>query len=177
MPNKSVLDNRLHAPSLNDRRNCNPQPTVGVALPVGGATPPRWAINDMNKKTRNITIGALFIGVLTYSTVDTYWPKWFPSTEIVVRNESGQQVRSIVIEAPRRSVDFGTLEPGDVVTKKIERRPPESGFYPDQHGTLADGTSITPSRVRGADMQAFSRLEYIVNPDGTIGGNVGLATE
>jgi hypothetical protein len=137
----------------------------------------RWAGGKMNKRKRNLVLGVLFLGLLIYSVVDQHWPRWFPKTEIVVKNESGQQVPSIVIDAPGESVTFGPLEPGKVVTRKIKRRRPESGFYPNQHGALADGTIIKPARVRGADMQAFVKLEYIVHPDGTIGGQVGVATD
>ena len=131
----------------------------------------------MNKRKRDIGIGIMFLGLLIYSAVDQYWPKWFPKTEIVVRNESGQQVPNIVIDTPGETVTFGPLEPGQVVTRKIKRQRPESGFYPNQHGTLADGTIISPTRVRGADMRAFAKLEYIVQPDGTIGGQVDMATD
>lgn len=37
--NKSVVDNRLLAPSRNDPFGYNPQPCIGVELPVAGATP------------------------------------------------------------------------------------------------------------------------------------------
>ena len=132
---------------------------------------------NMNKKKRNLVLGVIFLGLLIYSVVERFGPRWFPMTEIVVRNESGQQVLNIVIEAPGESVTFGPLEPGEVVTRKIKRRRPESSFYPNQNGALGDGTIIKPTRVRGADLQAFVKLDYIVHPDGTIGGQVGLATD
>jgi hypothetical protein len=38
-PNKTVVDNRLPAPSRNDPPDYNPYSCCGVALPVAGATP------------------------------------------------------------------------------------------------------------------------------------------
>jgi hypothetical protein len=47
LPNKTVVDNRLPAPSRNDPRNHKPLPCSGVALPVAGATPRRSAKNRL----------------------------------------------------------------------------------------------------------------------------------
>jgi hypothetical protein len=131
----------------------------------------------MDKRTRNVVVGALFLVVLIYSIADYHWPRWFPKTEIIVRNESGQEVQSIVIEAPGESITFGPLQSGDVVTKKINRRRPAAGFSPNQHGALADGTELIPVRIRGADGEAFAKLEYTILPDGTLGAHIGMATD
>jgi len=41
--NKTVVDDRLPAPSRNDPLGYNHQPFCGVVLPVASATPRRWA--------------------------------------------------------------------------------------------------------------------------------------
>ena len=48
MANKTVVDNRLPAPSLSHRLDFNLKPSCGAAPPVAGATPRRWPRSCMH---------------------------------------------------------------------------------------------------------------------------------
>ena len=133
----------------------------------------------MKKANRRVLVGLCIFAFFAYAVVDEFWPQWFPMTDVVMTNQSGQEASEVAVEMPGEVVVFGTILPEETVSYTIKRRWPSIHFKPTLRGTLADGTPIAPIGLGASGGVPFKRLELTIVTNGHVGltitmGNRGM---